>query len=125
MAHYANNVLTLCEGGSLKSFESSTEWTSKNMISDDTSEDNFEEEDSDDLHNEQKSKSRATKKPEEEDPNEQIKRQVGDATVWSYYAKTAGLLSVSLLAFFTAVATTGTAFPSPLSFHIDLNYVRY
>jgi ATP-binding cassette subfamily C (CFTR/MRP) protein 1 len=111
MARYANTVLTLGGGGSLKSFETSREWNSQNFLSDQISENTLEDEDSDEKEKELKSESRVAKKPEDEDPHEQIKRQVGDATVWSYYAKSAGLLSVFLLAFFTAVATTGIAFP--------------
>jgi hypothetical protein len=111
MARYANNILTLGESGSLKSFETSTEWISRNLLSDDTSDETLQETDSNELEEEQNPVSRAAKKPKDERAAEQINRQDGDVAVWSYYAKSAGLLSVFLLAFFTAVATTGTAFP--------------
>jgi hypothetical protein len=121
MAHHVDNVLTLGEGGSLKSFETSTMWISRTSLSDDKSENTTEETDSIELEEDIEILPKTERAVEEKDPHEEIKRQIGDATVWTYYAKSAGLVSVILLAFFTAVYTISMAFPSESKYCLHAN----
>jgi len=107
MARFVDHVLMLAEGGSMSDFMSSTEWISLHPLKDDTSEEQepFEPEIV------KTPTTRPMKKPKEQDPHEMIKRKTGDVTVWSYYAKSAGIWPILLLIIFTAVATTANGFP--------------
>jgi hypothetical protein len=111
MARYADNILLLGEGGSFAGFESAADWISRNPLANDALEDT----DSEEPTKEERAVFNKTKAvEEEEDPDELVKRQVGDASVWWYYGKTAGLSPVLLLIIFTAISTMGSYFPREL-----------
>jgi hypothetical protein len=105
MARFADRVLSLAEGGSMAGFVSSAEWTTLHPLKEAKNEEPPQPEVV------KQPLPRPAQKPQEQDKDEQIKRQVGDTTVWAYYAKSAGILPILLLFLFTAAATIGTAFP--------------
>jgi hypothetical protein len=107
MARFADSVMTLADGGSMMGFLSAADWIALNPLQDETPKD----EDPPKPETGRSSLPRATKKPQEQDKDEQIKRQVGDGTVWAYYAKSVGVLPIVLLMLFTAAATVGNGFP--------------
>ena len=105
MARFTDMVLSLSNAGSLVSFESSENWIGKTVTEGRKGSPTSEPEGS---VGQGKAKI-ASKK--DEDPNERVKRQVGDVAVWRYYAKTIGVWYGTLLLLFTATAAVSTNFP--------------
>jgi hypothetical protein len=117
MARYADNVIILEAGGSLAHFESSTEWLSRNPLNDSMPNDTEAVE----TVKKQTSPPRGVTKGKDEDPDERVKRQVGDTAVWIYYAKLSGAWHVLLLVILTAIGVFSMQFPSESDCH-DMLY---
>lgn len=49
--------------------------------------------------------------PKEDESAEKLKRQVGDTTVWRYYAKAIGAWHIFFQALFTTMYVLGSSFP--------------
>jgi hypothetical protein len=123
MAHYADNVIILEAGGSLAHFESSTEWLSRNPPKETMPDDTELVE----TVTKQTESSRVVKKLKDEDPDQRVKRQIGDTAVWVYYAKLSGPWHVLLLVLLTVIGIFCMQFPSKSNYHdsFQINIPRF